>query len=372
MIGSADPTTDCEEVPEIPVHAVADRPSVDLMNRDLPRVQALVREALSRRSHPLLPLAIRVADRVSRAWLIRQDNPYLHEIKEAAALLGRPGAYFLNVCYEWACSTSVAPDPAGQGVRMIRVLDWGLAGIGRHLVIARQETPVGPFYNPTWPGFAGVVTGMAPGRFAAAINQAPRVPVLGVAGLDDGIARLRMLGARGRVPATHLLRRVFETAPDYRSAVAQLSDDSADLAMPALFSLAGIGRNEGCVIEAFRRRRRIHPISAETADAVGVANQWLSSDLEGRARNHSRTTQPALGPEANNRERRRVISAVQKDAFRGATDLPEPALNSHTVMVMAAIPRTGEMTVEALDPVPGRILPRVVARKSLRHPRRKS
>jgi hypothetical protein len=41
-------------------------------------------------------------------------------------------------------------------------------------------------------------------------------------------------------------------------------------------------------------------------------------------------------------------------------------------MVMAAIPRTGEMTVEALDPVPGRILPRVVARKSLRHPRRKS
>ena len=284
MIAFDDTTAECEGVPGIPVHEVADRPSVALMNRDLPGAQALVQEALSRRSHPLLPLAVRLADRVSRAWLARQGNPYLHEIREAAALLGRPGAYFLNVCYEWACSTSVAPDPGGAGVRMIRILDWGLAGLGRYVVIARQDTPVGAFYNPTWPGFAGVVTGMAPGRFAAAINQAPRVPVLGVAGIDDGIVRLRMLGARGRVPATHLLRRVFETAPDYRSAVAQLADEGADLAMPALFSIAGTGRNEGCVIEAFRRRRRIHPLSERTSGAIGVANQWLSSDLAGRAR----------------------------------------------------------------------------------------
>lgn len=354
-------------VPEIPVVEVADLPSLELIRRDPARVRGLVRDALSRRSHPLLPLAIGVADRVSRAWLARQDNPYFDEIDGVAALLGRSGAYFLNVVYEWACSTSVAPAPADDGVRMLRVLDWGLAGIGRHVVIARRETPIGVLYNPTWPGYAGVVTGMAPGRFAAAINQAPRVPVLGIAGVDDGITRLRMLRARGRIPASHLLRRVFETAPDYDAAVAQISDEAADLAMPALFTLAGTERDQGCVIEAFRRMRRIHRLPADSPAAIGVANQWLSRDLKGRARNHSRTTQAPLDAEENNAERRRTICAIQTRGFRGAADLPEPVLNSHTVLVMAANPRRGEMIVEALDPERGRILPRVVARRELRH-----
>lgn len=360
-------TGSCETVPEIPVVEVADLPSVELIRRDPARVSELVRDALSWRSHPLLPLAIGVADRVSRAWLTRQGNPYSDEIDGVAALIGRPGAYFLNVVYEWACSTSVAPDPADDGVRMLRVLDWGLTGIGRHVVIARRETPVGVFYNPTWPGYAGVVTGMAPGRFAAAINQAPRVPVLGIAGVDDGITRLRMLGARGRVPASHLLRRVFESAPDYDTALAQLSDRGADLAMPALFALAGTERDQGCVIEAFRRIRRIHRLPAGGPAAIGVANQWLSRDLKGRARNNSRTTQAPLDPEENNAERRRRICALQTRGFRGAADLPEPVLNSHTVLVMAANPRRGEMIVEALDRERGRILPRVVARRELRH-----
>ncbi|MGE5201954.1 MAG: hypothetical protein ACM3O6_07790, partial [Acidobacteriota bacterium] len=332
-----------ETVPEIPVVDVADMPSVELIRRDPVGARELIRDALSWRSHPLLPLAIGVADRVSRAWLTRQGNPYFDEIDGVADLLGRPGAYFLNVVYEWACSTSVAPDPADDGVRMLRVLDWGLAGIGRHVVIARRETPAGVFYNPTWPGYAGVITGMAPGRFAAAINQAPRVPVLGISGIDDGITRLRMLAACGRVPASHLLRRVFESAPDYDAAVAQLSNGDADLAVPALFTLAGTERDQGCVIEAFRGMRRIHRLPTGNPAAIGVANQWLSRDLKGRARNHSRTTRAPLGPEENNAERRRTICAIQTRGFRGAADLPEPVLNSHTKMVIATNPRRGEM-----------------------------
>ena len=40
-------------------------------------------------------------------------------------------------------------------------------------LVARHESPAGSWLNVTWPGFVGVLTGMAPGRFSIAYNQAP-------------------------------------------------------------------------------------------------------------------------------------------------------------------------------------------------------
>ncbi len=353
-------------IAEIPVLDVRHLPSADLCRYDLDRVRLLVASALSRRSHILLPLATRLVDRISHSWFVRQANPYLEEIRHVAELVGRPGTYFLNAAYEWACSTSVAADPSGDGARMIRVLDWGFAGIGPHVVIARHESAHGPFYNVTWPGYAGVVTAMAPGRFSAAINQAPRVPVSGIRALDEIVTRLRVLLARDAILASHLLRRVFESAPDFDAAIGMLTDDSIDLAMPALFIVAGIEPEQSCVVEALGRERRIHRTTQATA-ALGVANQWLSPDLKGYARNEAITTGAPMSAEENNALRQIMIRRLQHGGFTGAADLLEPVLNSHTVMVAAANARRGEMTVEALDPPPGQILPRVVARRSLRH-----
>ena len=39
--------------------------------------------------------------------------------------------------------------------------------------VARQRGVAGDFLSVTWPGFAGLLTAVAPGRFAASINQAP-------------------------------------------------------------------------------------------------------------------------------------------------------------------------------------------------------
>ena len=41
------------------------------------------------------------ADRVSREWLLRQNNRYLPEIDAMAAVLGIRGVHALNVCFEW-------------------------------------------------------------------------------------------------------------------------------------------------------------------------------------------------------------------------------------------------------------------------------
>jgi hypothetical protein len=301
---------------------------------------------------------------MSRSWLERRDNPYLDEISEVAGLLGVPGSYFLNIIYEWACSTSGAPDPSGVGARMIRVLDWGLSGLGRHVVVARNATPVGPFFSATWPGYAGVLTVMAPGRFAAAINQAPRIPISGSIIIDEAIAHLRMLARGGTLPAAHLLRQVCETAPDFADAVVRLTDAAVDLAVPALFTLTGTEAGEACVVEAIGRERRLHR-PGTPAGAIGVANDWLSPDLSGKPRIHAAAWSKDVTPTENNRLRRTTICALQAGPFRGTADLGAPVLNDHTVIVASMNARRGEMIVEALDP-PGRgRLPVVVASRRI-------
>lgn len=360
-------SVDSIEIVDIPVVDVGRSPSCDLCRHDLERARELVRTVLGPRSHPLLPYAAGLLDWLSHSWLVRQANPYLEEIRDVAAVLRRPGAYFLNTVYEWACSTSVAADGAG-GQRMIRILDWGMPGLGRNTVIARHMAKTGSFYSATWPGYVGVLTAMAPGRFSAAINQAPKMPVTGVEAFDEIVTRLRVMRSRRAVPGTHLLRQVFERAPDYNSAVEMLADESIRLAMPALFTLAGTEPDEGCVIEGFGRERRVHRSADAENGALGVANQWLSTDLRGKARNHAVGTGSATTAEENNRIRRKAIARLQSVDFRGAADLDEPVLNSHTVMVVIANARRGEMMVEGLEAPPSSVLPRVIARRSIADP----
>lgn len=235
-------------------------------------------------------------------------------------------------------------------------------------MLARHETAHGPFYNATWPGFAGVLTAMAPGRFAAAINQAPRLPILGPRWLDEILGRIRLLRCRDALPAAHLLRRVFEEARNFEAALALLADERILLAMPALFTLSGTAPEQGCVVDAIGRERRVHRAAAADGFTIGVANDWLSGDLAGEPRRHAPEWSKDVSPRENNRIRRNAICALQESAFAGAASLMPPVLNGHTVMVAAANAATGKMTVEALDPLPGAgPLPRVVARRSLRH-----
>ncbi len=203
---------------------------------------------------------------------------------------------------------------------------------------------------------------MAPGRFAAAINQGPRMLVLGIHFIDDIVIHLRLLVECGAVPATHLLRRTFEEAADFERAVEILSNEDVTIAMPALFVIAGVRHEQCCVIEAWGSNRRVHWAGTTAPLGIGAANQWLSRDLAGRAR-----TAPgvATDPEANNLARRTIITQLQKGAFYGAADLPEPVINKRTVMVVTANAQQGEITVEALDPAPGHVIPRVVGRRTL-------
>lgn len=229
--------------------------------------------------------ALRQLDVVSRQWLVRSGSVHLSEIDGVAERLGRPGAHFLSVNYEWACSCRVASDPGGQSARLVRVLDWRTPGLGRNVLAARVAGAAGEFVTLTWPGYTGVLTGMAPQRFSAALNQAPLARTTGVFVLDWARARHRVWGMRYQTPA-HLLRHVFETASSFSEARDLLT--SEPISTPAIFLLAGLEPDEIVVIERMELEARVF-------EGTNVAaNHWQAHGWHGLPRGERSADRAAM------------------------------------------------------------------------------
>jgi hypothetical protein len=280
------------------------------------------------------PPAVHAGDVLSQWWLERTNNPYLNEIRAVQNMLPGRAAYLLNMSYEWACTTSVAPDPGGIGMRLCRTLDWKLKGLGHTLLMARQRGRAGEYMNATWPGSVGIYTAMAPGRFAAAINQPPlRSHSPFTVPFDWLAARVRLYASRD-LPPSHLLRRVFDTCATYGAALSCLRD--TPLCMPVFFSLAGSEPGEGCIIERTERDAIVH--QAPTA----IANHWIAIQRPGRQRGRD-----------SKARRARMIEAMTAHNPDFAWVAP-PIANRDTRVAAEMNAATGEFTLqgwEGVEPV---------------------
>lgn len=311
------------DLPQIPLHRIS-APG-ELLDLEPARLAALI--AAAERHYPRAGIAL--ADRLSRRWLERSANPYLAEIAGVAAALNRPGAHFLNMSYEWACTCSLGVTADGRGARLTRVLDWPFDGLGAEIVAARHEGPAGAWINLSWPGFSGCIQGLAPGRFAAAFNQAPlrrRSPSRIVDWACDryGLWRSRQL------PPAHLLRRVFDTAPDFAAAKAMLAE--TPLALPAIFSLAGTGPEELAVIERLEERAVVHE------GPQVAANHWSAAEMP-RARSR--------GTASDQR-----AATMAREAATAGPDLAwlkPPVLNPTTRLALYAEPAGGRLVAQGFE-----------------------
>lgn len=294
--------------------------------------------ACGERTHALLDVATRRypkrllagLDGVSRAWLVRANNTHLPEIDAIAEALGRPGAYFFSINYEWGCTCRAAPSADGDSARLIRVLDWQTPGLGANLVCAKVSgTPAGPFAVLTWPGYTGVLQVMAPGRFSAALNQAPMRDPTGLFYVDWAVNRRRVWKMPFPTPA-HLLRRVAEEARDFAEARRMLTE--ALVSTPGIFTLAGLAAAETVVIERTEQEARVR----HGADAV-AANHWSETGWSGRPRGDSSL------------ERCQAIKGVPPAFDDDFLWLTPPVLNAKTRLAMVADAKSGRLLARGYE-----------------------
>lgn len=275
-------------------------------------------------------LGLRLGDAIGRAWLERADNPYRQDIAAVAARLGAPGGVALNLSYEFACTGLAGPDPRGTGARLLRVLDWRLPGLGRQVVVAHQKATAGRYYNVTWPGAVAVLTAMAPGRFCAAIHQAP-MRRHGLTLPGDWLANRRRFWRSRALPPAHLLRQVFEECRDYATARRRLIE--TPIALPAIFILSGMAPGETCVIERLEERAAIHD------GPKSWANAWQTPDFgsDWSPRGH------------DNPGRCASLHALLSHPSDGYAWLAAPVLNPDTRLAVRMNAATAELGVTGFE-----------------------
>ncbi|MDP2331919.1 MAG: hypothetical protein Q8M19_14610 [Reyranella sp.] len=282
---------------------------------------------------PLGGLLARLADPVVRRWMRCSGTPYLGEINAVARALGRPGIWLLHGAYLFGC-TALA-DEGREGPRLRRTLDWPFPGLGRLVEVVRRRGTAGGYLNVTWPGFVGVLTAVAPGRFAASINQAPmrrRTSLTAFLWLDYALNALDGLRGTGRLPPEHLLRHVFEICTSFDEARRTL--ETTPVARPVLFVLVGCHQGERVVIERESTCARVY-----LEDTV-IANAWRQLSDGWRPRVCGEGT-----PAENNRRRTtamRVWTGCDSDDFGWAT---APVLNSKTRLTVEMCPAAGTLKV---------------------------
>jgi len=316
----------------IPVVDIRDGGPVRHAAAAVARAQALRDDCLTwlpRPARMLLP----AMDAASRRWLGRSRSPYVREVEAIAKTLGFPGIWFLNASYQWGC-TAVAREEDGAPW-LARTLDWPFPGLGRHLEIARMRGAAGEFFNVTWPGYVGVLTASAPGRFAAAINQAPlwrrtRKPWLRP--YDLAANALGTWGIR-HTPPDHLLREVFETCGNFGEAKRRL--ETAPVARPVIFTLVGCERGERCVIE------RTEAGFASRDQDTSAANDWLraAEPWEARVSAARLLTSSYEEAAAHSRARREALAAWPAPFARaGFGWVVPPVLNPFTRIAVEMCP----------------------------------
>jgi hypothetical protein len=317
------------ELARIPVIDTGPSFALETLKAD-PRRASLLFDAATRR----VPLrALRLLDSVSRRWLAKWDNAHLPEIDEVARRIGRPGTYFLSVHYEWACTCIVKPAETGASARLVRVLDWRTPGLGRHVMAARVAGPAGRYVTLTWPGYTGVIQGMAPRRFSAALNQAPMRFSAGLMPIDWVIGRAK-LWQTPHPTAAHVLRRAFDQSASYAEAKDLLM--TAPIAAPAIYSLAGIAPDETCVIERTETAARVFE-----GEAV-AANHWQPEEpgcYEWRGRSRG----------IDSRGRAALMPALKAGLDADLSWLAPPVLNPHTRLVMVADAAEGRLVAQGYE-----------------------
>jgi hypothetical protein len=302
-------------------------------------------------ARPLVP----ALDWLSYRALKRSRSPYVEEIADIAAALKLSGVWLLNASYQWGCTARAGEDDGTAW--LVRTLDWPFRGLGRYTEFARMRGAYGDFISVTWPGYVGVLTAMAPQRFAAALNQAPMWRLTRHRYLRpfDYLANVACTSAAShRIPPDQLLRRAFELCADFAAARRLLEE--TPVARPVIYTLVGCAAHERCVIE------RTESAFVTRKDDTSVANDWVPCrpGWEGRIGTRRFLVCSFAEAGAVSRARRDTLARWKGSFAAGLFDwVHEPVLNPYTRLAVAMNPANGTLRAVGYDLAGGELPVRV-------------
>jgi hypothetical protein len=233
---------------------------------------------------------------------------------------------------------------------LARTLDWPFPGLGRHADVVRAKGPAGEYFSITWPGYAGVLTAMAPCRFSACINQAPmwrrtRHPWLRI--YDLAANALYTWVSIRHMPPDQLLRQVFETCESYAAAKSVL--ENTPVARPVIYTLVGCALGERCVIE------RTENGFVAREENTSAANDWVPSRPKWEARiaaTRFLTWSPAEAA-AGSRDRQDALAGWRGLLSRRSFDwVTPPVLNPYTRLAVTMSPARAILRVAGYEMTP--------------------
>jgi hypothetical protein len=290
---------------------------------------------------PLIP----ALDRISRRALERSRSPYVGEVAQIAAAFDFSGVWLLNASYQWGCTARAGEE---RGVPwLVRTLDWPFRGLGHHTELAHMRGEAGDFVSVTWPGYVGVLTALAPGRFAAALNQAPlwrRTRHRWLRPCDYLAGVTRAANSQGRLPPDQLLRRAFESCRDFAAARRLL--ETEPVARPVIYTLVGSSPHERCVIE------RTETAFVTRTDDTCAANDWVPArrGWEGRIGTRRFLVSSFADAAGYSRARRDGLAGWGGPLSASRFDwVREPVLNPYTRLAVAMCPAAGILRVAGYD-----------------------
>jgi hypothetical protein len=180
---------------------------------------------------------------------------------------------------------------------------------------------------------------MAPGRFAASINQAPmrrRNEIWMLLSLDYVLNAMGALFRRDQ-PPEHLLRHVFETCATFDEARHLLM--TAPVARPVLFLLIGCAAGERLVIERDGSTARAY------RHFTTLANDWQEDHPGWRPRCCGEGP-----PDENNRRRRSTLAAWSGREANDFGWVTAPVLNACTRLAVEMCPASARLVVQGWEP----------------------
>ena len=325
-----------ERLPAIPLIDLRDGGPVGHAERNAAAARAL-RDACLAFFPGVVQRFVPALDRISQRWLSRSRSPYLPEIARIAEALGFSGVWLLNASYQWGC-TARASDEDGVPW-LLRTLDWPFHGLGRHAEVAHMQGKAGDFFSITWPGYVGVLTALAPSRFAACVNQAPmrrRTSRRWLRGYDFARNVYLVWRSDDLMPPDQLLRQTFELCADFVAARRML--EATPVSRPAIYVLVGCAVGERCVIE----RTETGFLTRE--NDTSAANDWLPHRPGWEGRIGTRRFLTDSFADAANYSRARCESLVGWSgtcAAPGFAWVREPVLNPYTRLAVAMCPARG-------------------------------